>query len=262
MSRAEMDDGQSSCIYCKQSIMSFDDKTKHEREGLFRCHKCPRMTFCHMDALEAHCSQKHGSDAKGRWAHACLQSNACIFDCVECGMGRFSKEEIDPHDLLAHARKTYRCLRPKRQPSSFHTEPLWSQSPESEATPKPDGSSKHQHRKSETWNEPLKPRATPKREHGRSLEPKAQTKPETTVKTQAQPKDLYAILGVTPESSHEDIEKAAKKRRIECHPDRLKRNGMANVELELIDERAKEVGGAAEVLLHPRRRARYDRKRR
>ncbi|KAL8745206.1 MAG: hypothetical protein Q9190_002639 [Brigantiaea leucoxantha] len=73
------------------------------------------------------------------------------------------------------------------------------------------------------------------------------------------PKDLYDLLGITPRASHAQIEQAAKKRRIETHPDRLKRPGMSPDELAVIDALAKEVGGAADLLLDQRKRLRYDR---
>lgn len=70
---------------------------------------------------------------------------------------------------------------------------------------------------------------------------------------------LYEYLKAHPLSSHEKIAEAARKRRIEVHPDRLKRPGMTAAELKKIDERAKDVGYAADVLLDPVKRSKYDR---
>ncbi|KAL8746150.1 MAG: hypothetical protein Q9184_007784, partial [Pyrenodesmia sp. 2 TL-2023] len=70
---------------------------------------------------------------------------------------------------------------------------------------------------------------------------------------------LYAYLKVDPTSSHDAIADAARKRRIEVHPDRLKRPGMTQPELKEIDETAKDVGYAADVLLDAAKRSKYDR---
>ena len=73
------------------------------------------------------------------------------------------------------------------------------------------------------------------------------------------PKTHYDILGVARTASQEDIEKAAKSKRIACHPDKLKRKeGLTQERLDAIDEQAKEVGFAAEVLCDRRKRASYD----
>ncbi|KAL8917811.1 MAG: hypothetical protein Q9208_007740 [Pyrenodesmia sp. 3 TL-2023] len=70
---------------------------------------------------------------------------------------------------------------------------------------------------------------------------------------------LYACLKVHPTSSRDAIAEAARRRRIEVHPDRLKRPGMTQSELNGIDERAKNVGHAADVLLDAAKRSKYDR---
>lgn len=70
---------------------------------------------------------------------------------------------------------------------------------------------------------------------------------------------LYQYLKVHPASSHDAIAEAARKRRIEVHPDRLKRPGMTQSEVKEIDERAKDVGYAADVLLDAAKRSKYDR---
>ncbi|KAL9594851.1 MAG: hypothetical protein Q9179_005220 [Wetmoreana sp. 5 TL-2023] len=72
--------------------------------------------------------------------------------------------------------------------------------------------------------------------------------------------DLYELFRVNPSSSQAEIEKAVKKKRIDCHPDRLKQPGMSSAELRFIDEQAKIIGGAAEVLLDPKKRKLYDKK--
>ncbi|KAI4136958.1 MAG: hypothetical protein L6R39_007537 [Caloplaca ligustica] len=74
--------------------------------------------------------------------------------------------------------------------------------------------------------------------------------------------DLYGLLKLHPSSSQEEIAQAARKRRIEVHPDKLKKPGMTDVELRKVDETAMEVGFAADILLDPKKRAKYDRERR
>ena len=71
--------------------------------------------------------------------------------------------------------------------------------------------------------------------------------------------DLYAILRVERTSKVEDIAKAARKRRIETHPDRLERqNGLSLEEKEVIREKAKQVGFAADILTDVERKQKYD----
>ncbi|KAL8762261.1 MAG: hypothetical protein Q9184_001709 [Pyrenodesmia sp. 2 TL-2023] len=74
--------------------------------------------------------------------------------------------------------------------------------------------------------------------------------------------DLYERLRVHPLSTDAEIAQAAKKRRIEVHPDRERKPGMTERELNEIDEIAKEVGYAADVLQDAEKKRRYDRERR
>ncbi|KAI4128037.1 MAG: hypothetical protein LQ338_002928 [Usnochroma carphineum] len=74
--------------------------------------------------------------------------------------------------------------------------------------------------------------------------------------------NLYGLLRVHPFSTQEQIARAARKRRIEVHPDKLKKPGMTDLELGKIDETAMEIGYAADLLLDPEKRAKYDRERR
>ena len=74
--------------------------------------------------------------------------------------------------------------------------------------------------------------------------------------------DYYAFLNIHPQSSHDEIVKAAKEMRIATHADRLKRVGvlLSAVEERRIDERAALVGQAADVLLNETLRRKYDSK--
>ncbi|KAL8638758.1 MAG: hypothetical protein Q9228_004122 [Teloschistes exilis] len=73
--------------------------------------------------------------------------------------------------------------------------------------------------------------------------------------------DFYALLSISPSCSQAEVEKAVKIQRIRFHPDKLKKEGMTPQELHSIDEQAKVVGGAAEVLMDPVQRIRYDARR-
>jgi molecular chaperone DnaJ len=64
--------------------------------------------------------------------------------------------------------------------------------------------------------------------------------------------DYYALLGIAPNASAEDIKKAYRKRARELHPD-------ANPDDPTAEERFKEVARAYEVLSDSETRARYDR---
>ena len=98
----------------------------------------------------------------------------------------------------------------------------------------------------------------PRQEHGTTAQriPSSKHRP-TTVK---EGMDLYLILKISPSASQSEIEKAVKKMRIQYHPDKRKRPDMSSKESRCIDEQAKLVGEAAEVLLDPEKRRCYDRK--
>lgn len=71
--------------------------------------------------------------------------------------------------------------------------------------------------------------------------------------------DLYKSLKVSPDASHDDIVYAARKRRIEVHPDRRKLPAMSPSEVSRIDKEAQEVGLAADTLCDAASREKYDR---
>ncbi|KAL8664625.1 MAG: hypothetical protein Q9202_002895 [Teloschistes flavicans] len=104
-----------------------------------------------------------------------------------------------------------------------------------------------------------------RRQQNKSQDPRS-PRPEPKTKPSSMPNgkkveafvDFYGLLGVSPSCSQAEIEKAAKRKRIEVHPDRLIKEGMTPQELQAIDERAKMVGGAADTLLDPSKRRRYD----
>ena len=72
------------------------------------------------------------------------------------------------------------------------------------------------------------------------------------------PPDLYAILGISPSASQEEVQKAGKKKRIENHPDRYSGQNLFPQEVDKIIERSKLIGQAADVLCDPIARLKYD----
>ena len=70
--------------------------------------------------------------------------------------------------------------------------------------------------------------------------------------------DYYAILGISSRASTDEIKKAAKKKRIEVHPDKTKKPGMSKQEQDRIDEIAAQVGLAADILMDPVQKEEYD----
>ncbi|KAL8868918.1 MAG: hypothetical protein Q9174_004665 [Haloplaca sp. 1 TL-2023] len=90
------------------------------------------------------------------------------------------------------------------------------------------------------------------------------TRPSTSSKhrptTVREGMDPYLILHLKPSASRAEIEKAVREMRIRYHPDKRKRAGMSSKEIDCIDEQAKLVGQAAEILLDPGKRSNYDSK--
>ena len=73
--------------------------------------------------------------------------------------------------------------------------------------------------------------------------------------------DHYRTLGISPLASAEEIKTAAKRKRVEVHPDRLKKEGMDESEFAKIDAVAAKVGQAAEVLQNAEQKRKYDQQR-
>ena len=75
------------------------------------------------------------------------------------------------------------------------------------------------------------------------------------------PLDIYAILKILPQSSPDYVKRVVKIRRIETHPDKRKRQALSQKEEDKIDEEAKLVGWAADILQDPEKRQKYDEER-
>lgn len=68
----------------------------------------------------------------------------------------------------------------------------------------------------------------------------------------------YSLLNVSPTASHEEMVRAARKARVDAHPDRLCRPGLSHRSRTQISDQAKEVGRAADVLCDVYKRRDYD----
>lgn len=109
--------------------------------------------------------------------------------------------------------------------------------------------------KSAEWNSE-KPNA------GSSKKPSAGSskKHSANVQHANKPPNHYAMLEIPSHSSAVEIAIASRRKRIEVHPDRLKRKqGLSPKQLQAIDIKAKNVGFAAEVLGDQDLRRQYDR---
>ncbi|KAI4188804.1 MAG: hypothetical protein LQ348_003883 [Seirophora lacunosa] len=110
-------------------------------------------------------------------------------------------------------------------------------------------------------NESLKSRKGQDQHRHEKKAPTGSQRPDQGSKTR-RPKgfpDLYGCLDLSVSSPYEEVVQAARRRRIEVHPDKVKKPGMTDEELRRIDEIAKEVGQAADILSDPIKRAKYDR---
>ena len=68
-------------------------------------------------------------------------------------------------------------------------------------------------------------------------------------------KDLYEILGVSKQSSQDEIKKAYRKLMSENHPDKLAGRGLPESMRELAEERTREISHAYDVIKDARRKA-------
>jgi len=70
--------------------------------------------------------------------------------------------------------------------------------------------------------------------------------------------DFYALLDVSRWATQIEVQQAAKRKRIETHPEKLSRRNLSSLTLEALVERARIVGQAADVLCDPLTRLKYD----
>ena len=117
-------------------------------------------------------------------------------------------------------------------------------------------SSRTQSRRGENPRSSGNDRTHENRDHGNHRHQRAPAK-----KAREELPDHYLTLGISPLASAEEIKTAAKRKRVEVHPDRLKKEGMDESELAKIDAVAAKVGQAAEVLQNAEQKRKYDQQR-
>ena len=66
---------------------------------------------------------------------------------------------------------------------------------------------------------------------------------------------MYAIIDISRQSSHDEIKRATREKRIATHPDKLKRESLSKSEEDRIE---KMVGWAADIVLDPEKRRQHD----
>ncbi len=85
--------------------------------------------------------------------------------------------------------------------------------------------------------------------------------PENPAGKKEKLRNHYTTLGISADSSHEEVLKAAKEMRVKMHPDwRKRKESFSAEELATIDAEAALVGQAADVLSDADLRAQYDAK--
>lgn len=72
------------------------------------------------------------------------------------------------------------------------------------------------------------------------------------------PADLYALLGVSRWATQDEVLKAAKKKRIETHPDKFSGKGLSPSEVGTLVEQSMLTGQAADILCDPLSRLKHD----
>ena len=102
----------------------------------------------------------------------------------------------------------------------------------------------------------------PQREEEKRHQAKSSAFPQNPTPILAPPRvagAFYATLAVSPNATQAEIVRAARRRRIQVHPDRLKTAGMAQREIDRINDEAQKVGLAADTLCDEVSRGEYDR---
>ncbi|MCJ1340390.1 hypothetical protein MMC09_005684 [Bachmanniomyces sp. S44760] len=86
-------------------------------------------------------------------------------------------------------------------------------------------------------------------------DPEPQTGPDQDF---TRPPNLYAVLGLSPSATQEEIIKKGRELRISMHPDKLIKEGTTDEEKADINEKAARVGQAADILGDNAQRQNYD----
>lgn len=225
---------------CKDCMIWFKSKRSRRYHWAFSgahphayCMSC-NLYFPNPVAFEAHVINVHGPERRERLGTGNPDSNE---NAGHRNSGKYNQE----HDLREDKQKS------GKRKSRHWNDPGRGNSRSFPKDSRPeDDKKKPRHSKSRGRN-------TDKTD-GRSSKNHRGNTPEDAL-----PPNHYAALGIPITSSAEEIEKAARQKRIETHPDRLKRKpGLSPQELEAIDTNAKNVGFAADVLGDPALRRQYD----
>ena len=238
------------CSFCKAKI-SLQDRDQHERESHpieyqareyqrqhFREFK--KCSFCRVimfpQDIEKHERERHRSAFYERLRFC--ERERCSF-CKK----KFYPEDREDHERDSHPDKFHD---PEYEPE-YHIRQKCSFC---EARFFPNARWKHER---DSHPQEFNDRENKRKRGSPSWEPANEpaSLPSTTP-------DHYKTLGVARDASAEEIERVAKMMRILCHPDRLKRNGPTPEEIIQIDEKAKNVGWAADVLCDEMSRQKYD----
>lgn len=226
--------GQRYCKHCAEHFATVDAKGHHMEARHAYCEPCGR----YFDTPEQR--RLHWANSA---AHRTTYCSRCDFDLPDA-------EAFRRHCAANHRLRPYRTWRP--EPSS---------------TPGPaDNRGRPRAEPGHPWND-WQWRYSDEPGSGADEEPNERYRSERdqqrsggTPQEEVVP-DHYATLGVRTDSSQAEIIRASKKRRIETHPDRLKRAaGLSPADLAKIDAVAARVGWAADILCDAEARSKYDSK--
>ena len=152
-------------------------------------------------------------------------------------------------DILRHYRTFHRCHQCSYYISIYYEtkhEHLWEY--HGEDVPRPKANSEYKKRPKRSRND----------QSSTTQDEEANSSPEPESVRDEGPIDIYAILGLSPQCSHKEAKRAARQRRIETHPDKLKKCSLSTAEKSRVDEMAMLVGFAADIILDPVKRQQYD----
>ena len=219
--------GELFCDLCDKSFTSTAERQRHDSDNHVLCPHCPHHLYRDKEELET----KH----RQRYCHFCRQR-------IDPHLKRKHMEQYHPSDCEDCAYNQDKDVRfcavhePKK--------------PEEEPRPWGKFWSDWYHHQQQHAEEANGSNSKRNRDDKKSHWPEEM--PEGTL-------DLYAILNVDPQSHLDEIKKAAKEMRIATHPDRLvHKAGISFLEVEMINETAKMVGFAADILTKAESRRGYD----
>ena len=172
-------------------------------------------------------------------------------DASKCGKKLYAQDydEFDRKWKAAH-----------RQAADYNEEQRYHSRHQKTSSSRPSGEysgRKHESDHHKSYREPPQPRTY--EQYNSRPHTKKPTYTEPPVEPFEEVDNYYAILGISSHATTDEIKKAAKKKRIEVHPDRKRKPGMTAKQCQEIDEIAFSVGLAADTLLNPREKAEYDR---